>query len=92
MEFRDFLNENISETDILGMYHNKEKMRDISVRTGKSIAEIYRIIHRHGRPNRVGSNHHNVHYFADSGMPINKIAEFTKYSPRNVRYILNKRK
>jgi len=82
----------ISDTEIASLYyHNTNmKVRDLAIRTGKSIGEVYRIIHRQGSPNRKMNNHENVFSFASSGMSVNKIAEFTGYTPRNIRYILGK--
>lgn len=88
----DFDNPAITDTEVLNMYyHNSNmKVRDLAFKTGKSIGEVYRIIHANGSPNRKVLNHENVLAFASSGMSINRIAEFTGYTPRNVRYILSK--
>ncbi|RDJ35510.1 MAG: hypothetical protein DWQ19_11885 [Crenarchaeota archaeon] len=81
-----------SDYEVASMYfHNNQlKVREIAQKCGRSIGEVYRILHRFGSPNRQISNHENVLSFADAGFPINKIAEFTGYTPRNVRYILKK--
>lgn len=81
-----------NDQEIANMYfHNHGlKVREIANKTGKSIGEVYRILHRFGTPNRQISNHENVASFAQAGFPINKIAEFTGYTPRNIRYILKK--
>lgn len=93
MDFKEFFNHehNFSEIDIASMYfQHKHKVRDISSKTGKSIAEIYRTVKKYGSPNRNAQNHQHVLYYADNGFSVPKIAEFTKYSPRNIRYILKK--
>lgn len=88
-----FDNPEMTDTEVLNMYyHNPNmKVRDLAFKTRKSIGEVYRIIHRNGSPNRKLLNHENVISFANSGMSIERIAEFTGYSPRNVRYILSKK-
>lgn len=82
----------ITDTEIASMYyHNANmKVRDIATITGKSIGEVYRIIHRNGSPNRKINNHENVMAYAASGMSVNRIADFTGYTPRNIRYIIGK--
>ena len=82
-----------SDHEIAAMYFHSPgtKVREIAIQTQKSIGEIYRILHNFGTPNRQISNQENVMAFANSGMPVNKIAEFTGYTPRNIRYILKKR-
>lgn len=95
LNFKEWLQNseyNFNDSEIAGMYfHNSDiKVRDIAKKTNKSVAEVYRILHRFGSPNRKISNHANVFSFAEAGWPINKIAEFTGYTPRNVRYILKR--
>lgn len=81
-----------SDHEIAGLYfhNNALTVREIANKTSKSIGEVYRILHKFGTPNRMVSNHENVISLADVGMPISKIAEFTGYTPRNIRYILKK--
>jgi hypothetical protein len=80
-----------SEWEVVKMYFNDEtKVKEIAEKSGLSIAEIYRTIRRYGvGPNRLITNHNNVHLFAHAGLPVRNIAELTGYTPRNVRYILN---
>jgi hypothetical protein len=80
------------DSEIAGMYfHNPQvKVREIAEKTDKSVGEVYRILHQFGTPNRQINNHENVLSLASSGFPIKKIAEFTGYTPRNIRYILKK--
>lgn len=79
-----------SDMEVANIYfHNKSyKIRDISAMTGKSVSEIYEILHRFGKPNRKNTYHDHVKSLAEAGMSIYKIAELTGYSTRNIRYIL----
>lgn len=82
-----------SDHEIIGLYLSNQKISEIAIKTNKSYAEIYRILHNNNvHPNRLRTNHHHVVDFALGGMGINQIAELTGYSPRNIRYILNKLK
>ena len=80
-----------SDMEVANLYYSDypgTKVREIAVATGRSVGELYRILHKFGSPNRLKQNYHNVLSFADSGMDVNQIAELTGYTPRNVRYIL----
>ena len=81
-----------SDFEIVNMYFRNPslKIREIAEKTKKSTGEIYRILHEFGRPNRQNSNHETVISYKNAGFPISKIAEFTGYTPRNVRYIIKK--
>lgn len=77
------------ETEILNLYfHSNLKIQEISNKTDVSVGEIYRILHKTGKPNRKNTNHDNVLLYHKSNVPIKKIAEFTGYTARNVRHIL----
>lgn len=97
MNFRKFLTEtenHVFDWQVANLYYGSPELgvKEISEKTGKSIAEIYRIIERMGgRPNRQVTNHHNVHMFADAGVPLRQIANLTGYTERNVRIILKGR-
>jgi len=82
----------LDDLEVANMYfHNTGlKVREIAEKSRRSVAEVYRILHRFGTPNRQITNHENVISFASAGFPIKKIAEFTGYTPRNIRYILKK--
>lgn len=82
----------LSNLDIANLYfHNSGvKVRDIAAKANKSVAEVYRILHQFGSPNRQITNHEAVISFSNAGFPIQKIAEFTGYTSRNIRYILKK--
>jgi len=95
--FKDFLTElkQYSEFEVANMYFGDPgmKVRDIALKTGKSVAEVYRILHKHGRPNRQVTNHHNVLALAENPFfNVSTIAQMTGYTPRNVRYILKRGK
>ena len=78
------------DVDIANIYfaHPDMKIREIAEKTGKSVAELYQIIHQYGKPNRQRKNHGSVHMLSDSGLPTNRIAELTGYTERHVRNIL----
>jgi hypothetical protein len=90
--FKDFYKQ-YTNNEVVDMYMNSngKKIKEISQLTGKSIGEIYRILQSYDiTPNRLKNNHRYVLEFAESGLPIGKIAELTGYTERNVRYILSK--
>lgn len=96
--FREFVvntNDNVfSDADIYAMYsdpYSSKKLREISEFTGRSVGDIYRIIHHYGVPNRLGSKNHLVFNYFDNGMKIKNIAELTGYTERGIREILRKR-
>ena len=100
LSFRKFIlveNEddyNYHDIEVAGLYmhHDNLKVKEIAVKTGKSVSEIYRILHRTGsRPNRMNPNHMPVVSLADAGFAVQHIAELTGYTSRNVRYILHRR-
>ncbi len=95
--FKEFFAENTgySDQEVVSIYNQNPdlKIKEISHRTGKSVGEIYRILHSYNvTPNRQKTNYHNVINFADFGYSIPQIAELTGYTERNVRYILAKMK
>lgn len=82
-----------SNQEIVSLYNQNpdKKIKEISQITGKSVGEIYRILHDFNvTPNRLKTNHHNVINFSNFGYNIPQIASFTGYTERNVRYILSK--
>jgi predicted transcriptional regulator len=93
--FRQFVNDNGGDGDVIGLYLSQPKMRisEIAQQLGRSKAEIYRILHANDiTPNRLKVNHQKVQNLAQLGWGVREIAEFTGYTPRNVRYILAKNK
>jgi hypothetical protein len=93
--FKEWVNNpnGYSDQEIVSIYnHNPDKkIKEISQITGKSVGEIYRILHNFNvTPNRLKVNHHNVVNFSNFGYNIPEIAAFTGYTERNVRYILDK--
>lgn len=97
MHFREFVETQphvYTDMDVASLYFNnfeKRSVKEIAEITGRSVGEIYRILDRHHfRANRNRINHHGVLSLADQGFSPDKIAEFTGYTPRNVRYILKK--
>jgi DNA-binding transcriptional regulator GbsR (MarR family) len=94
--FREFIEKppiSFSDLEVANMYFGYPRMtvKEILDQTGMSKQEFYNIVHRHGIPNRLRVNHHNVFRLADQGMPLDQIAQATKYSTQNVKYILRKR-
>lgn len=82
----------LSDFEIANLYFHNQNMtvREIAERADVPIAELYRILKRYGSPNRQLPAHDSVMSFNHAGFPTKKIAEFTGYSPRNVRHILKK--
>ncbi len=94
--FKEFFDDQgYSNEQLINLYlHNSDKsIKEITRLTGKTIGELYRVLHAYNiKPNRLKINNQNVIDFANSGMPVNQIAELTGYSARNVRYILEREK
>lgn len=94
--FKDFFRhceKGYSDDETISFYLGSpdKRIAEISAITGKSVGELYRILHNNGvKPNRLKTNHHNVFDFASAGMSVQQIAELTGYTPRNIRYILSK--
>ena len=94
--FKDFFQHcerGYTADEVINLYLNSpgKRMIEISTLTGKSVGEIYRILHDNGiKPNRLKINHRYVFDYAEAGMTVQQIAELTGYTPRNVRYILSK--
>lgn len=91
--FNQFFYGNDRDGKIVRLYldNPQVKISEIAQQTGKSQAEIYRILHAHDvLPNRLKTNHDKVVQLKSIGWNIAEIAQFTGYTPRNVRYILAK--
>jgi transposase len=91
MTFREFVELPHSDMEVANLYfHNRTKVREIAATTGKSIGEIYRIIRRFGNePNRMRTDQANVIALADAGLSAKAISDFTDFSARHVRNLLN---
>ena len=96
LNFREFVEQpyQYSDLEIANMYFSSPgvKIREIAQRTNKSITELYQIIHKYGKPNRVNTNRDHVSMLADSGLPVKRIAELTGYSTRHIRNLLKAEK
>ena len=91
--FRKFIVDQGNDGQIINIYLNAPHIHisEIAQRFQKSEAEIYRILHANDiTPNRTKVNHQKVQNLSQLGWNIPQIAEFTGYTPRNVRYILSK--
>lgn len=89
--FREFLVNNVDNGVIAAYLQSHLKISEIAQQFGKSESEVYRILHANDvSPNRLKINHEKVQYLSDLGWNIKQIAEFTGYTTRNVRYILQK--
>ena len=91
--FKQFIVNQTGDRNIINVYLNSPKMKisEIAQQFGKSEAEIYRILHSNDiSPNRQNVNHQKVQNLSQLGWEVREIAEFTGYTPRNVRYILAK--
>lgn len=85
------LQRHFSDAEIANSYFtNKQiKIKELAQKSGRSIGEVYRIVYKYGKPNRREQpNYESIYQYASSGLSANKIAEFTGYTPRNIRYIL----
>jgi hypothetical protein len=88
MNFRDFL-ESFNNFEIIDSYFNrKEPVRNLSKSTGKSIGNIYRIIHSFGSPNRNKKNHYLVKSLNYNGLENRNISDITGYTTRQIRNII----
>lgn len=91
--FHQFFYDNSTDSKIISLYLNNPqiKITELAHQVGKSQGEIYRILHAHNvLPNRLKINHEKVIQLKNIGWNIAEIAQFTGYTPRNVRYILAK--
>jgi len=91
--FRDFIYDRGTDGSIIQMYlqNSSMKVSEIALQTGKSQAEIYRILHQYEiQPNRLKKNYDKVMDLHNNGWNIKEIAAYTGYTSRNVRYILSK--
>lgn len=96
--FRNFF-ENIDihgnvdlEQKIIDMYHNNATIENIRQETNASTGKIYRTLENFGiKKNRHRKDHNMIRYYKDIwNLPTERIAQFTKYSPRWVREILKR--
>jgi DNA-binding NarL/FixJ family response regulator len=91
-EFRRFISDRGIDGDVINVYLNSPTLRisEIAQKFSKSEGEIYRILHAHDiSPNRLKINHQKVQHLSHLGWGVKEIAEFTGYTPRNVRYIIS---
>lgn len=91
--FKEFLVADVLNSEIIHSYLSNPKLAvsEIARHYHKTESEIYRILHANDiSPNRLKANHQKVTNLANLGWGVNDIAEFTGYTPRNVRYILSK--
>lgn len=91
--FKQYFSDKGGDDKIINIYLTSPqiKISEIAHQFGKSEAEIYRILHSNDiSPNRQKINHKKVQNLAQLGWGISEIAQFTGYTPRNVRYILAK--
>ena len=95
--FKEFINKDLptyhfDEIEILNLYLQGQcTLREISKKTNCSIGEIYRVIHRHGAPNRTRKDQDAIVALIDSGMPTKTIADITGYTDRHIRNIAKKK-
>jgi hypothetical protein len=94
LNFREFFElPKSADWEVVSLYHQHPELRvkEIAVKTGRSIGEVYRSLARSGGfPNRQILQHQDVKMYADAGLPVPHIAELTGYTTRNIRYILGR--
>lgn len=87
------LSDNLNtEQKIVDMYRNKKTIEEIHQQTSASIGKIYRTLEHYGiKGNRLRKDHDKIYYYHNVwGLPVDEIAEFTKYSSRWVRNVLKR--
>lgn len=97
MNFREFVTNlsnpdaEITDLEVVNLYlhHRNRPVREIAAATGRSVGELYRILHRFGSPNRGRNNRDAVIALADSNLSHRQIADLTGYTPRHIRNILS---
>ena len=88
----DIVNKKYHDIEVANIYFSgQKKVREISQETKRSVGEIYKIIRKYGSPNRTRNDQSVVISLSDSGLPVKSVANFTGYSTRQVRNILNGR-
>ncbi|RTK96682.1 MAG: hypothetical protein EKK64_03595 [Neisseriaceae bacterium] len=94
MRFKEFFNLIDVDSQIIDSYlHDATSIKEIAKKFGKTESQIYRILHSHEiKPNRSKANHHKVNILSNLGWNNKEVANFTGYTSRNVRNILNKGK
>ena len=91
--FQQFFENNQLEQQVIVDYLSKPgvSVGEIGKNHGLSEREVYWILRfNHVSPNRKGIHIEKVRHLSNMGWGIRDIAEFTGYSTRNVRNILNK--
>lgn len=91
--FKRYVDSNGVDTQIIHLYLNQNNVSvsEIARLFERSEADVYRILHAHDiSPNRLKVNHQKVKNLSQLGWNAQQIAQFTGYTPRNVRYILAK--
>ncbi len=101
VNFRDFIERPdepvraYSDLELIQLYTQNPDIRvsDMARATGRNVSEFYRTMQKYNVvPSRLKTNHHLVFSYADQGYKVSEIAEFTGYTPRNVRYIIRRHK
>lgn len=91
--FQNFFRERQIDSQVVNSYMSRPDMSVSSIGKmhGLSEREVYRVLRfNHVSPNRKSVHHEKVQSLSRMGWGIKDIAEFTGYTTRNVRYILNK--
>lgn len=90
MNFKEFIifsESEVNNFDIANMYFNeKDSLRSLSRKTGKSLGELYKVIHFFGKPNRRDVNKRNMAInLLSSGINEKDVAKISGYSVRHIR-------
>jgi len=90
--FTQFIENNQNESQVINTYLSRSDLSvsEIGKIYGLSEREVYRILNfSQINPNRKNIHKEKVQHLYNLGWKIKEIANFTGYSVRNVRYILN---
>lgn len=99
VSFREFIempdagHRPFTDLELVSLYQQSPAVpvSELSVACGRSVPDFYRTLKRyHVEPSRLRTNQHLVLSYATQGYPVSEIARLTGYTPRNVRYILQK--
>jgi hypothetical protein len=95
LQFREFVEHpphSIADWELVNLYHSNPALtvRELAIKTNKSIGEVYRTLRRAGGyPNRQRVSHESVKLYDAAGLPRRENAMMNSYSHRHIRRILS---